>query len=139
MNVHPKRLKDIRGAFTAMFPLAPFADAEPIRQRACRSEMNSLTPDVAVWLSAIAHLRHEHTDYDALLAEGYDRDSARYFVIDEINSVLTQWRAARFLSADEDDQFITDDQPKSDADQTIGHQPQLPKTIRRARVLPQRD
>jgi hypothetical protein len=32
-----------------------------------------------------------------LLAEGYDRDSARFFVIDAINAVLTRWRATRLL------------------------------------------
>jgi hypothetical protein len=133
MSVHPKRLKDIRDAFTAMFPLAPFADAEPIREHACRRSMNELTADVAVWLSAIAHLRHEHTDYDALLSEGYDRDSARFFVIDDINAILTGWRAARFLDADEDDLPEATEQDNSDVS---GYEPQqTSKKIRRARPV----
>ncbi|MEO9830435.1 MAG: DUF2293 domain-containing protein, partial [Nitratireductor sp.] len=40
---------------------------------------------------------------ETLLAEGYDRDSARFFVIDEINRTLTAWRATRLLDADDTD------------------------------------
>jgi hypothetical protein len=65
-------------------------------------------PDVAaaraVWLAAIAHIRHEHTDYEKLLADGYDRDSARFFVVDQTNAVLTRWRATRLLDPDEDEE-----------------------------------
>jgi hypothetical protein len=35
--------------------------------------------------------------------EGYDRDSARFFVIDEVNAVLTRWRASRLLDADDEE------------------------------------
>ena len=31
--------------------------------------------------------------------EGYDRDAARFFVIDDTNAVLTRWRATRLLDA----------------------------------------
>lgn len=66
--------------------------------------MKSLPPTIAVWLATIAHVRHTHTDYDKLLAEGYDRDSARFFVIDETNEVLTRWRATRLLEEDDEDE-----------------------------------
>lgn len=102
MSAHPKRLKDIRDAFSALFPLAPFIDAEPIREKAARKSMNTMTAEVAVWLCGIAHIRHEYTDYNALLGEGYGHDAARFFVVDEINAVLTDWRASRFLSSEED-------------------------------------
>jgi hypothetical protein len=102
MIAHPKRLKNIRDAFTALFPLAPFIDAEPIREKAARKSMNGMTAEVAVWLSGIAHIRHEYTEYDALLGEGYGRDAARFFVVDEINAVLTDWRASRFVTSEED-------------------------------------
>ena len=49
----------------------------------------------------MAHVRHVHTDYEALLGEGYDRASARFFVIDRINEVLTTWRATRLLDPDD--------------------------------------
>lgn len=63
-----------------------------------------MPPAIAVWLAAIAHIRHEHTDYEKLLGEGYDRDSARFFVVDQTNEVLTRWRATRLLDPDEDEE-----------------------------------
>ena len=109
MSANPKRIKDIRLAFTALFPLAPFIDAQPIRDKAARKSMNAMTAEVAVWLSGIAHIRHEYTDYDALLGEGYGRDAARFFVVDDINAVLTDWRASRFIASEED--LLSEDLP----------------------------
>ena len=51
--------------------------------------------EAAAWLSLVAYVRHVLTDYDSLLAEGYDPDSARFFVLDEINGVLQLWGARR--------------------------------------------
>jgi hypothetical protein len=109
-----RREKDIRAAFTALMPLAPFADAEPIRRRAGRRSMADLPAETAVWLAAVAHVRHMHTDYDALLDEGYDRDSARHFVLAPLNAKLTEWRASRYVSAEED--FPPDDETGDDQD-----------------------
>ncbi len=44
-----------------------------------------------------------HTDYDVLRDDGYDKDSARFFVMDAINSKLTEWRATRLVTSDEDE------------------------------------
>ncbi|TIT58146.1 MAG: DUF2293 domain-containing protein, partial [Mesorhizobium sp.] len=65
--------------------------------------MKSLPPTIAVWLATTAHIRHVHTDYEKLLAEGYDRDSARFFVMEQTNIVLTRWRATRLLEDDDED------------------------------------
>ena len=54
-------------------------------------------PDTAAWLSLVAYTRHTFTDYDALLAQGYDRDSARHFVAGEIEALLTAWGVRRKL------------------------------------------
>lgn len=96
------RQKAIAKSLTALIPMAPFADAQAIREAAGKRAMRDLPASIAVWLSTIAHLRHVHTEYDALLDEGYDRDSARFFVVDAINSVLTTWRATRLLDPDDD-------------------------------------
>ena len=64
--------------------------------------MRTLPPGIAAWLATVAHIRHQHTDYDQLLAEGYDRDAARFFVVDAINRVLTRWRATRLLEPDDE-------------------------------------
>jgi hypothetical protein len=97
------RKRGIAKALTTLLPLAPYADTEKIRAEASAKHMKTLPPSVAVWLATVAHIRHEHTDYEKLLDEGYDRDSARFFVIDRINDVLTTWRATRLLDADDED------------------------------------
>lgn len=97
------RQKALAKALTALIPLAPYADAEAIRELAGQRKFRDLPPSIAMWIATITYVRHEHSDYDALLDEGYDRDSARHFVIDPINAVLTTWRATRLLDPDEDE------------------------------------
>ena len=55
--------------------------------------------EAAAWLSLVAYVRHVFTDYDALLREGYDHDSARFFVAEEMQAVLAEWGVARTLSS----------------------------------------
>ena len=97
------RQRAIARALTALLPLAPYLDAEKIRADAYAPHLKTLPPSIAVWLAAVAHIRHAHTEYEKLLGEGYDRDSARFFVVDAINEVLTRWRATRLLDADDDE------------------------------------
>lgn len=101
MNAPTGRRRAVAKALTALLPMAPYADMERIRADAGAIHMKALPPSIAVWLATVAHVRHAHTDYEKLLAEGYDRDAARFFVIDEINAVLTRWRATRLLDADD--------------------------------------
>jgi hypothetical protein len=98
-----KRRKAIAEALTLLLPGAPYADIEAIRAEAGSKHMRELPPTISVWLVTVAHVRHQHTDYDQLLAEGYDRDAARFFVIDRTNEVLTSWRATRLLDPDGED------------------------------------
>ena len=63
--------------------------------------LRAATPETAAWLSLVAYVRHALTDYDDLLTQGYDRDSARFFVAGEIERVLAEWGARRKLGADE--------------------------------------
>lgn len=101
------RQRAIAKALTTLLPLAPFADMEVIRQMAGRKKMKSLPPQFSVWLAAVAYVRHNYSDYDALLEEGYDREAARFFVVDAINEKLTEWRSTRLLDPDE---VMQDDQ-----------------------------
>ena len=39
------------------------------------------------------------TEYDDLLRQGYDEESARHFVADEIEAVLDGWGVARRLTS----------------------------------------
>jgi hypothetical protein len=63
--------------------------------------LRSATPETAAWLSLVAYVRHALTEYDDLLTQGYDQDSARFFVAAEIERVLAEWGARRKLGADE--------------------------------------
>lgn len=95
------RHKAIGKALTLLLPGAPYSDIEAIRAEASQRRMADLPPSVAVWLTTLAHVRHQHTEYDDLMDEGYDRDAARFFVLDAVNEVLTGWRATRLLDADD--------------------------------------
>lgn len=96
------RARAVAKALTLLLPAAPYADIEAIRADAMKPHMKTLPASTAVWLAAVAHVRHAHTGYETLLAEGYDRESARFFVIDETNDVLTRWRATRLLDPDDE-------------------------------------
>ncbi|TKT80168.1 DUF2293 domain-containing protein [Aquamicrobium sp. LC103] len=98
------RQRAIAKSLTALLPLAPYADTEKIREMASARKMRELPASIAVWIATVTHVRHEHTGYDALLDEGYDRDAARFFVVGEINETLTRWRATRLLDPDDEDE-----------------------------------
>ncbi|WP_152045957.1 DUF2293 domain-containing protein [Aureimonas psammosilenae] len=101
-----ERQRAIAKLLTATVPLAPFLDAEAIREAAASRHMRALSPGAALWLALIAHVRHAHTDYDALMDDGDDRDAARFFVVDDINAVLDRWGSTRHLEpgTDEEDE-----------------------------------
>src|SRR5215475_10485271 len=56
------------------------------------------SPEKAAWLSLVAYVRHTFTDYDELLAEGYDPDSARHFVVVRMEKILQAWGVCRRLA-----------------------------------------
>lgn len=103
MKASTERRRQIAKALTALIALAPYSDAEEIREAAAAPHLRTLPPTVSVWLATVAHVRHQHTEYDRLMNEGYDRDSARFFVLDAINGVLTRWRATRLLDPEDDE------------------------------------
>jgi hypothetical protein len=98
MGASTVRQKAIAKSLTLLLPAVPYSDSEPIRAAALAPHMKTLPPSVAVWLATVAHVRHAHTDYDTLRDDGYDKDSARFFVLDDINKKLTEWRATRLVA-----------------------------------------
>jgi hypothetical protein len=46
-------------------------------------------------LAVAAAVRHNHTDYDELLANGMDRATARQQVADKVEAILAMWRTSR--------------------------------------------
>jgi hypothetical protein len=83
-----------------LFPGAPPQEAEAIAVRACekhsgrvgRSAAAKGLAEDAIALAVRAHLRHAHTDYDRLVAEGRDTTEARALVRPSIERVLLRWR-----------------------------------------------
>ncbi|CAG0972410.1 hypothetical protein ANRL3_01584 [Anaerolineae bacterium] len=61
--------------------------------RVGRSAAAKKLDESAIRLAVIAHIRHAETQYDILLANGYDRHEARAQVEEMIAQVLTRWQA----------------------------------------------
>ena len=108
MRPQTDRQRLIRKALTILIPQAPYGDFAAIYERARTKKLRELRAEDAAFLALAAHVRHEWTDYDELLAEGYDAESARHFVLDDMNDVLTGWGATKLVDGSEDT-----DQPAS--------------------------
>jgi hypothetical protein len=91
-------------ALQALIPSAPLSDILVIKDIARKRHLRHLPAEIGAWLAVTTHVRHNHTDYDTLLDEGYDSDSARHFVLDDMNDVLRSWRSTRLLDGDEEDE-----------------------------------
>lgn len=97
-----KRQQAIRKALRALAPGIPLSDAEAVIALAERRHMKDLPPSTALWLALGSHVRHSHTDYERLLAEGYDRDAARFFVLEKTDAVLSRWGCQRSVADGEE-------------------------------------
>ena len=82
-----------------LFPRCPSGREMTIAQHAClkysgrvgRSASAKKLDEDAVRLAVVAHIRHAETNYDTLLAEGYDRQDARMEVRKEVDRTVSQW------------------------------------------------
>lgn len=100
MKANTPRQKAIHKAIRELIPLVPYSDFLPIATAARAKHMRDLTPVNGAYLATVAHIRHQHTDYDALRDEGYDHDSARFFVADAIEDKLREWGSTRGLDGE---------------------------------------
>lgn len=91
------RQREIVKLLRELCPLMPLADFTPVAEAATVRHLKSLPPSIALWQALVAHVRHQHTEYDAMMDDGYDRDSARHFVLDDINEKLAGWGCQRRL------------------------------------------
>jgi len=98
--------REMSKALKELVPLAPLADALVIKDIAHKRHLRHLPAPIGAWLAVTTHVRHNHTEYDALLNDGYDSDSARHFVLEDINDVLRSWQASRLIEPDEDEMKI---------------------------------
>jgi hypothetical protein len=89
---------EIESVLRHLAPKIPAHEFGAVVDHALDSEgLKTAAPETAAWLSLVAYARHTFTDYDALLAQGYDRESARHFVVDEMAAVLNGWGVRRKL------------------------------------------
>ncbi|MFK7902935.1 MAG: DUF2293 domain-containing protein [Nitratireductor sp.] len=89
------RLREVKKTLKLMVPHASLSDFEKIMKIADSQHLNHLPTPILAWRSLTTHIRHNHSDYDALLEEGYDIESAKHFVLDEMNAVLESWGASK--------------------------------------------
>jgi hypothetical protein len=93
---------EIEDALRHLAPRIPKHEFGAVLDHALDSRgLRAATPENAAWLSLVAYVRHRFTEYDDLLAQGYDQDSARHFVADEMQAVLAEWGVRRPLGRDE--------------------------------------
>lgn len=96
------RRNEIETALRRLAPRIPHHEFMAVSDHAMDSVgLRTAAPDNAAWLALVAYVRHLFTDYDDLLAEGYDADSARFFVVDEMNAVLESWGVRRRVTSEE--------------------------------------
>jgi hypothetical protein len=91
----------IEAALRRLAPRIPAHEFGAVVDHALDSKgLRNAVPEEAAWLSLVAYVRHALTDYDVLLAQGYDQDSARFFVADEMRAVLSGWGVRRALDTE---------------------------------------
>ena len=87
---------EIECALRRLAPRIPKHEFEATVDHAVTSKgLSQATAETAAWLSLVAYVRHALTEYDDLLAQGYDHESARFFVAAVIDAVLNSWGVRR--------------------------------------------
>jgi hypothetical protein len=97
-----RKRSEIESALRRLAPQIPPHEFASVVDHALDSPgLKLASPENAAWLSLVAYVRHTFTAYDELLGEGYDQESARFFVASEIEAVLADWGVRRRLSAED--------------------------------------
>ena len=93
----------IATALRNLAPQSPDHEFDAVIDHAVDSPgLRKAAPVTAAWLSMVSYVRHVMTDYDSLLADGYDTESARHFVLAEIDDVLQAWGVRRRVGEEDD-------------------------------------
>lgn len=90
--------REIKKQIRELLPLVSMDDFLAIEEIANAGHLRHLPPSIAAWQAITTRIRHAHTDYDKLLEEAYDAESARHFVLAEMNEILTEWGCSRQIS-----------------------------------------
>jgi hypothetical protein len=97
----PKR-SDIEDALRRLAPRIPPHEFGAVVDHALDSRgLRVAAPETAAWLALVSYVRHALTEYDALLEQRYDLESARHFVLAGMDEILKGWGVRRTLSDDD--------------------------------------
>ena len=101
--MNPRRAA-IAKALAVLAPAIPTFDRDSVLDRAEDSPgLRGGSPQAAAWLALTSHVRHLYSDYDQLLADGYDRDAARHFCAEMMTQVLEGWGCRNRLTTPDSD------------------------------------
>lgn len=86
-----------------LYPNCPIGREKVIAEHACRkysgrvgrSEAAKALNEEAVDFAVAAHVRHEETDYDQMLQDGFERSIARNQVRAQVSLVLDEWQSTK--------------------------------------------
>jgi hypothetical protein len=100
-EVDSKYVAEFAARVRELFPGCPTGREREMAERAClkysgrigRSASAKAMDAAAVRLAVIAHVRHQETKYDELLAKGHERWQARAAVEEAVDRVLRKWEA----------------------------------------------
>jgi hypothetical protein len=96
----------LKAAILVIFPKIPEADVQNIMSRATslgavgnaawlyfvKAELMDIYFKNAAYLAVQAHIRHNYTAYDFMLADGQDREEARKIIRGDIEQVISSWK-----------------------------------------------
>jgi hypothetical protein len=89
---------DVETALRRLAPRIPPHEFMAVADHAMDSPgLRHASPEAAAWLSLVAYVRHVLTDYELLLEQGYDTESARHFVAGEMDDILKAWGSRRLI------------------------------------------
>ena len=99
-RVDERYVRTFAGHVQRVFPDCPAQKRDAIAEHAClkysgrigRSAAARQFDETAIELAVRAHVRHQHTDYDELLARGQERSEARAAVRAAVEAILDGWR-----------------------------------------------
>jgi hypothetical protein len=101
-------VQQMTGRILALFPRCTPREARAIAAhtatrgsgRVGRSQAGRNLEDRALFAAVAAAVRHNHTNYDELLASGADRESARARVGEQVREILARWQGANHADAE---------------------------------------
>lgn len=95
-----RRRAAVAQALAVLAPRIPPFDRDAVLDLAEDSPgLRHASPQAAAWLALTSHVRHCHTDYDQMLDDGYDVESARHFCVSTMQEILEEWGCRKTLDA----------------------------------------